>query len=252
MSAVREEGTIAKAVEAMYGATRWGDRALYHGTSYAALRAIAQAGIAPRGSRKGNWEQSVKSNPNAVYLTSAYPLHFCIHAIAEREERVAIIEVNVERLGEKMQADEDAIEQALRGRDSLPKHWDMVRRTAYYRARAHLYRAEASLAVLGTCAYRGTIEPKHLERVAVIDFDKMIELQLAGGLDPMIHIMNYHACGADYRDWLRWLFSGDKEPWMMPRSRELLKLYPTLNIPSIEREGIRIYDSITEALVKEK
>lgn len=244
---------IAELVAGMYGTTRWGDRALYHGTKLSALEAISRMGIQPRRAREGNWKQTVESNPNAVYLTNAYPLHFCANALGDDEcEKVVIIEVNVEKL-DKLQADEDAIEQVLRGKDSLPKHWDMARRTAYYRARAHQYRAEASLGVLGTCGHRGAIDPKHLARVAVIDYEKMLELIVVGGLDPQISILHYGYFREDYIDWLRWLFmtSPEKEPvWMMPRYRQLLDkdIFLQGKIPTIDRQGICIYDNITYAL----
>jgi hypothetical protein len=101
----------------MYGETRWGERALYHGTSMTALHEIHADGIKPRGNGRGNWHGTIKSNPEAVYLTNAYPLFFAQQACGEGKRHV-ILEVNIEKIQFRLQADEDAVEQTMRGMTS--------------------------------------------------------------------------------------------------------------------------------------
>jgi hypothetical protein len=264
-SAVRKE--IMDAVKDMWQQNACGDRVLYHGTSLKALRRIFQSrAIKPRGTvRPSNWKHTIESNPSAVYLTSAYPLSFAQQA-AEDHESVAIIEVNMEALTPRLQADEDAIEQALRGKDKLPEHWDVVRRTRYYRSRAHLYRAEASLAVLGTCAHRGEIGIEHCGRVAVIDAEKQMEIVVMGGLDPAgIGVLHYAYCGAEGRALWRWLFNESSAEWCSEQTRESFGIFREAcermraagqdvdvpqKMPTVSREGIRIYQSINDAFTQ--
>ena len=112
---------------------------LYHGTSEKAWNSIKKSGIRPRGlSKKSNWKHSIESNPDTVYLTDTYPLHFAMSAIrqtGDKIDRVAIIEVDTDLLPGKLVPDEDALEQASRHQnDGLPETWTMVQRTRYYRS----------------------------------------------------------------------------------------------------------------------
>ena len=87
---------------------------LYHGTAERFLRPILSEGIKPRGRKKGNWKHTVESNPHAVYLTNAYPLHFAAN-VANEKEKLAVIEVDTSRLHLlDIVPDEDFMEQATR------------------------------------------------------------------------------------------------------------------------------------------
>lgn len=204
---------------------------LYHGTSAAALADIAANGIKPRGKdgKRDNWKHTVGSNKSCVYLTDSYAFYFAYCAAQEGED-LALIEVDVDHVW--LQADEDALEQGLRGHDNLPADWDMKRRTIYYRSRAHLYSGSISLEALGTCGHRGIIQPSQLRRVVTVKAEQVIGLVL-GAFDPVISLLNYKLLGARYRQGVRWFF-GDE---------------PTCDAnPSLTREGITVYASITDAL----
>ena len=241
-------------VEAMqehWGRGADGGRVLYHGTSFAALPHIAAAGLRPRDARgPSNWKRTIESNPETVYLTNSYALSFAENAVGEGDEieqPCAIIEVDCENASvlAHLHADEDAIEQASRGRDHLPKGWGMVERTRYYRAITHRYPALPSLAALGTCGHRGAISPGAIKRVAVITSAKACELTFGGGIDPMITVLNYQVVGSDYRAFLKWVFDGGEEPWIRPSMREFAKHF---SLPLIERKGIVVFESIENAV----
>lgn len=209
---------------------------LYHGTSARALPFIAEHGIMPRGKdgTRNNWKHTVGSNAKCVYLTDSYAFYFAWCAVSmDDKEDLALLEVEVP--AERLQADEDAIEQATRGRDNLPADWDMKRRTIYYRSRAHQYRAAASLELLGTCSHRGTIPVSDVRRVVLIDHEQCMRL-IFSGFDPVISLMNYRILGEHYRASVQWMF-GDAPAFRTYGSGS-----------EIARDGITVYDSISDAL----
>lgn len=173
---------------------------LYHGTSRAALPAILQDGIKPRGKKgKSNWKHSVESNPNCVYLTEGYGLYFAINAGKDLTD-LAIVEVDTDRLSfVDLLPDEDAIEQVSRGHDDLPKNWDMVRRTRHYRRRMVDYGGKwpTSIKALGTCCHYGTLPTSAITRVATLDLTGNMPLRFA--CDPTISTANYAIMGGYYR-----------------------------------------------------
>lgn len=129
----------------------------------------------------------------------------------------------------------------------------MKRRTIFYRNRTHLFKADLSLAVLGTCGHHGVIAPENIERVAVIDFWKA-EHMMFFGLDPFISTTNFQWAGENYRDWSDWLFNEKRreERWCAPKYREILKSVMRQELPTLDRDGIRIYDNLSSALTKEQ
>ncbi len=180
---------------------------LYHGTSESRAKKILKEGIKPRHvSGKSNWKHSVESNPEAVYLTDAYPMYFAFNAGKEKE-RWAIIEVDTDLLDEsKLHPDEDVLEQAGRKYDSLPKTWKMNRRTRHYRKEAiNNPNWRRSLEFMGTCAYYGAIPVEAITRVVYFDpskYDGGFTLSL---IDCMVTLMNYKFCGEQYRARTKWL-----------------------------------------------
>lgn len=73
---------------------------LYHGTARATVDSILAHGIEPRGKRRrSNWKHSVESNPDCVYLTNCYPLHFSLSAGKDLSD-LAIIEVETAGLNQ--------------------------------------------------------------------------------------------------------------------------------------------------------
>lgn len=186
---------------------------LYHGTSESKLKAILKDGIKPRGKKDGNWKRTVKSNPTAVYLTDAYPLHFAM-ASAKGKERLVILEIDTEALNYfKFAPDEDCLEQGTRkdpNFENVPgtEPFNMKKRTQWFRDRAlkqfsHLWRK--SLEMMGTCTYYGDIPPEAITRYSLVN--NTIEVILAA--DPVICPLNYKILGPYYRQLTRMLF-GEK------------------------------------------
>lgn len=186
---------------------------LYHGTCASRLPMIMERGILPRsGSKRSNWDHSVTSNPNCVYLTSAYAIYFALCASKDGDGPV-VLEVETDRLDQDMLVpDEDLMEQGTRGQDDLPKSWTMQRRTCWYRKRLLEYNHAWRVSVenMGNCAYWGTIPPEAITRVATIDGKRQDTLCVMA-LDPSITIINYRIVGDKYRAMTAWLFGDEFE-----------------------------------------
>lgn len=185
---------------------------LYHGTSERHVKAILKEGIKPRGRGTSNWKTTVESNPDAVYLTNAYPLHFAGAAV-RGDERLAVIEVNTRELFIlNLMPDEDFLEQFTRREGPAPVDKSMKYRTRWYRKRARDFQHYwlKSVDGLGTCCHLGTVPVSALMRVVYMDqatFGKLI----VHGCDPMIHLLNYRLVGAKYRNYTHWLFNDPLE-----------------------------------------
>lgn len=193
---------------------------LYHGTSESAWEGIRKEGIKPRGnSGSSNWKKSIESNPDTVYLTSTYPLHFAFNAIkgtSQHFERAVIIEVETDLLEGQLVPDEDALEQVARhSSDGLPSNWSMVKRTRYYRSKVREYADagldwEWSLARLGTMGHIGAISPDDFTRVIVFDTKDEKEISFAG-MDGSVSVMNFKFMGGFYRNLVNLLFGNELE-----------------------------------------
>lgn len=211
---------------------------LYHGTSEANLAQILESGIMPRSAtNNSNWAHTVDSHADAVYFSIAYPLYFANQA-CNADERLVVLEIDTDLLDEtNLVADEDAVEQALRGRDDLPTSWNMAKRTRYYRDRIERYSYEQSLTALGSCAHLGIIPVQTITRVAYVSlkaFGKMARC----GYDPSISVMGYMVMGETYRKSTTWLFNPEAV------EQEYISLgdghkHPILPITD-DREGIQI------------
>lgn len=214
---------------------------LAHGTALSQLARIQREGLRPRGGGTiNNWKHTVGSNKEAVYLTTSYALYF---AWCGTNDKSGTALVEIKEIDEKrMQADEDAIEQVMRNHpDREPekiRKWDMKRRTVWYRARAHMYGWQQSVAVLGTCAHRGALPTHCLGRVVLISHDTTMRLILQYGLDPTISVTAFKFLGEKYVHAQRWLF-GD-EP--------VLPLHQRSAGPANTIPGIVQCNSIDEAL----
>jgi hypothetical protein len=95
---------------------------LYHGTTEAVARRAMVEGLLPRSKTgKTNWEHSVESNPDMVYLTTTYAPYFACSA-AEGDDNLAIIEVRAVLLNErKFYPDEDFIAETLLRQGNHPR-----------------------------------------------------------------------------------------------------------------------------------
>jgi len=174
---------------------------LYHGTTLTHLPQIMAKGIVPRAKSKvkGNWEGTVNSNRNAVYLTTAYPWHFA--AAASKDQMGLVLEIKSEELLPfKLAPDEDFLEQLTRNigpseaaPNLAPIDWGMVKRTKFYRkvARFNPNLAPISLAKMGTAAYYGTIPWSAVSRYVIIDWSKLPWQLKLQATDSQVSIINY-------------------------------------------------------------
>lgn len=185
------------------------------------MPAILQDGLRPRVSTgMSQWEHTAESHPDAVYLTSAYPLHFA--ANAKGKGSLAILELDTALLEPKLLvADEDAL--ALANGKSCPADWTLMQRLDYFRERMQDYPATESLRVLGTCAYLGTIPQAAIRRIVEITERDAVRLVI-GGFDPVIAPVNYTFMGEQYEQSVRWLFGDD----------ELCEFNPRLTLPPMQ------------------
>jgi hypothetical protein len=185
---------------------------LYHGTASRHLPSILKNGLTPRNQTQvSNWDHSIPSNHETVYLTDSYALYFSAQACEEEhDDRLVVLEIDTDMLNEFMLcADEDAVEQTNRGKDDVPG--TMEERTMYYRERAHMYDWRQSLKALGTCGYQDSVPLEAITRAALVDMKTYAKLVWAG-YDPSISVMNYQFCGAKYRNAMQMLF----EPGLKP------------------------------------
>lgn len=132
---------------------------LFHGTNEHAWRSMQAAGaILPRRlSGASNWDHTIQSHPNCVYLTDTYAPYFGVLSITDAiinsgdEAAAAIIELNVDAIIDRLVPDEDALEQSTRtGKISNTK---MLRRTR--KARATLHTHQGSDAWRDSLAFMG-------------------------------------------------------------------------------------------------
>lgn len=215
----------------------------FHGTSSENLASIARSGVLPRRHSKiNNYKHTVGSNPSAVYLTDAYPLHFAMQA-TKGKEPLAILEFDPEKVSVNIQADEDALEQSFRGNDDLPGEWTMKQRTIYYRKRAHNYSGELSMRVLGTCGHKGIIPANFINRVALIEHATAVLLVMSFA-DPTITILNNRLMGPRHRHFSRWLMGHE-------RFIESERIGEDGNIERFEyneRNGIHLFNDVFSAV----
>lgn len=171
---------------------------LYHGTSDAFLASILQHGILPRGKGGGNWQETVPSNGAAVYLTTAYALHFAAQAAANFSGDLLLLEIEADLLpGANFAPDEDYLAQLERAAGRHPAGTSLADRTEYYSHSAQLFRDQwlDSLRGLGTCAYYGDIPPAAISRYAIVGARSQLRLES----DPTITLSNYRLLGGYYR-----------------------------------------------------
>lgn len=187
---------------------------LYHGTTARVARAALTGGLRPRGNRKSNWEHA-PSRSDAVYLTSAYALHFATCCENDREKQWGIVEVETDRLNPfRLAPDEDFLEQRGRKHDGV--EGDMLARTKHYRDRLWNYQCDTdgkpnwlhSVEGLGNCAHEGPIPADAITRIALISKDRS---DIRWASDPTISLINFRILGGYYNA-LTGLIFGDEPP----------------------------------------
>lgn len=199
---------------------------LYHGTSERVARLSLSEGLIPRGSRKGNWNHTVASGKDRVYLTDAYAPYFANAATSGEEDEshawgIVRLETSLLDTGSLL-PDEDFLEQAGRGRDGVTG--TMAQRTRKHRTRARRLGPlwSESLRGLGTCAHMGRIPAEAVSAIAL--FRPASNPYVASmALDPSIVLLNYAIMGSRYRALTQWFF-GPVSPGLLvwPTPVELL------------------------------
>lgn len=187
-----------------------------------------------------NWEHTVTSSPDRVYLTTGYALFFAAQA-ADGDDELVVLEIDIpEDEYYLLRPDEDALEQ-IENHKSPEKQRKMRMRTAYFRDHAHEYHYEQSLSSLGTVAFEGVIKPEWIKRVAIITV-KMYAKLVMRGYDPSISILNYLIIGKKYEEFMAKLFDISSEEVEVPIHSLRIE------IPE-NRDGIRILDAKTAKLL---
>ena len=176
---------------------------LYHGTNTDKLDKILEDGLCPRGDNKGNWEHTIRSRNDMVYLTNSYAVYFAMCSIPEDSKaNPVVLEVEVDT--KSLYPDEDFLEQATRTNEMWQDYFmsmsigqeDITARTEYFRDNISEFQDDYtnSLKYLGNACYLGEIKPESIKRYSVLDDSKVWEHS-----DPTITLMNYKILGSKYR-----------------------------------------------------
>jgi hypothetical protein len=193
---------------------------LYHGTARNVARRVFRSGLRPRSmTGRSNWEQTVESCPDAVYLTRVYGPYFSRQAAAGGSWESAIIEVDTDHLLDyKFTPDEDFLAHITGDNDKVAKQdpalarkfkgLDACGRSSYFRHHLFDYQHAwmASLDSMGNCAYHGIIPPAAISRVAYYNARPTVRLSAMMMLDPCIHPLNYMVMRGKYEALTRWVF----------------------------------------------
>lgn len=204
---------------------------LYHGTTETIAKKVLEEGLMPRGTdRAGNWEHTVDSRTDAIYLSDIYSIYFAQHSLSIEDldtVRGAILEVPIGRLDlDLLMPDEDFLEQASRGTEipGVPNTKDssMLERTEFFRSVAHTddWRGywPKSIEALGTVSHLGSIPKEAISRVAFIDFKVRVDI-LTAALDPSISLMNHLICKEKYEALTRFVFGEKVSPHELAQIR---------------------------------
>lgn len=193
---------------------------LYHGTSEEHLDSILAKGIQPRETHgNSNWDHTVTSRPNLVYLTDTYPWYFGLQA-GTGDNWPAVLEVDVQL--ESLVPDEDALAQAL---STLPNQsTGLFELTRQVRPEMNGGLKLWSLENLGTVAHLGTIPSTTIYRYAVCR-DRQFLSQV---IEPTISFLNRQLCGPRYQQLLALSFGDVVEMNLVPQefSEAFPELYP--------------------------
>lgn len=184
---------------------------LYHGTSARHLEKILKHGIKPRGKKKGNWGHTVHSHPNAVYLTTAYPLYYALTATKPKDlhEQGVILEIDINKLNPfKLAPDEDFMAQATH-RAAKFAGKSLLEVTEFYRNILERYSQhwDLSLKSMGNCCYLDTVPPDAITRYALIGNP----ISWLAYSDPVVGIANFSILGPYYQALSKSLFGDPVE-----------------------------------------
>ena len=175
---------------------------LYHGTSTEFLPQILEKGLLPRSitGLKSHWDGDVESKPEFVYLTTAYPVYFAIHAAAAaaaENSNPVVLKIRINK--KELYPDEDFVDYCLCSTDrtKIPGSFNPS-------INLHDYQqlAPASL------KYNGIVSVKSVNKkniISHIELESTYKLLFIGG-DSMPIPMNYKILGEFYRNCMKILF----------------------------------------------
>ena len=153
-----------------------------------------------------------------VYLTTCYPLYFAHTSSKEPGENLVIFEVNLADLDEdELHPDEDIVSQAV-WRDEQKENPEITLQEAHEMVLEtgidswqHVWRK--SMEAMGNVGYRGTIEPRLIQRYCIIHMPQMKERAdlIMSMLDPSISPMNFMIKGWFYKQFVQWVFDDVKD-----------------------------------------
>lgn len=181
---------------------------LAHGTSAKWLKDIEANGLKPRGEKKSGWKRA-PSAADRVYLSNAYAFYFA-EAAAIGTNDLLIVEVDVDE--KNLYPDEDFLGFATKENEIGKNIPDLVERTLFmrdwiveqpFKVRKDL--TQKSLEFMGNAAYRGTITPDRITRMALIPNAEVGRIILQE-FDPIISPINYRFMGEQYREFQKSLF----------------------------------------------
>lgn len=186
---------------------------LVHGTCGSVLPSIATEGLRPRRGRRGESNWSHPSHEDAVYLTSAYGLHYA--SCARTGSYAAVLDVDVGLLTpSNLVADEDSYALTSVEGHEWVQRLALPARVAYWRENLNRTDAAESLRVLGNCAYLGCIPAAAIRGVRLLSAGEVARLVL-GVSDPVISPMNFKLAGGANQRFCAWLMgrpgAGDEE-----------------------------------------
>lgn len=227
-------------------------RFLYHGTTETVARKALVEGLKPRRMHEGdhNWQHTVASSPDMVYLTDTYAPYFAGTA-AYGDERWGIVEIDTTKLvHSKFRPDEDCLEQGTR---TLPNRFDggkmnAVERTEYFRDNIDLFRDSycISLETLGTVAYKGYIPPSAIRRISIYDW-KSVGFMTLEIFNLTVTLSNHRWMSVKYKNITRWFmgeaitvadYYGDENWVRIIPPEQVEELSATLSDTEIGREII--------------
>ena len=196
---------------------------LYHGTSETIARQALTRGLLPRNLSgvESVWDD-YPSNPEFVYVTTAYAPYFALHAAGD--SKLGIVEIDLDCLDpDELYPDEDFLEQVTQGKGPAPKGLTMEGRTNWYRDNLMNFQHHwaDSLDGLGNAAHYGGIPASAITRISIYDPDSNPTITIMAS-DPAITIMNYRFLGSSkYRALTSWFMGDPVDPsdidptWMM-------------------------------------
>ena len=211
---------------------------LYHGTSAKNIKSILKEGIKPRGKKIGVWE-NCPSRKDRVYLTNCYAPYF---AYSADEGKSVIFEIDTDFLTPwKMGADEDVVAQVLHssgqayGYDKM----DLIELTKTIQLEKFDAVWGKSLEAMGTCSYKGLINPKAITRYAVIDFKKATWLWIKCA-DISISLIHHTFMGKEHENLTGWIFGDNAlESQFDKISPEQKAQTDKLNL---DRKAVKVYN----------